>query len=184
MRKRPRLTELGWQKRQARPGIFQALALSTAPFLDYKKSNFLSPPSAPPPLLGVAVLNASPTLGGCTDPPARSALRAPPIGARREEGKNLPKRRGWGKKQVRAREPNFSAAETREHNGPKPAAPEPPTPPPSVRRCRDSAGGGGGGPEAGRGRQTLPTRFGAQNSRGSRRPERGARGHRGRGSPA
>lgn len=121
MGKRPRLTELGSQKRQAKLGIFQALALRTAPFLDYKKSNFLSPPSAPPPLLGVAVLNASPTFSGLTDPPARSALRAPPIRARREEEKNLPKRRGWGKKQVRARGAKLlSSSGTREHSGPKP----------------------------------------------------------------
>lgn len=136
-------------------------------------------PSGLPPFLGTA-LN-SPTFVGCTDPPAKSALGAPaPRVLRREEERTCLIGGGGERSKSELGEPNFSAARglesrgARESSGPKPAVPDPPTPPPSARRCGDSAGGGGGGREAGRGRQTLPTRLGARNGRGSRRPERKA----------
>lgn len=177
MENRPRLTELRSQERQPRLGIFQALALSTAPFLDYKESNFLSPP---PSSSGSSSKLLSHLRGvhrpTCVVSPASPAPHVP----RREEERTCLNVGGGERRKSELGEPNFSAARqlesrgARERSGPKPAAPEPPTPPPSARRCGDSAGGGGGGREAGRGRQTLPTRLGARNGRGSRRPERRA----------
>lgn len=167
------------QRRHPRLGIFQARSLSTASFLDYKKSNFVSPP------LSLASFSSDssklfhlrwvhrPTCQVSPEGPAPRVLR-------REEERTCLNEGGGERSKSELGEPNFSAARelesrgARERSGPKPAAPEPPTPPPSARRCGDSAGGGGGGREAGRGRQTLPTRLRARNGRGSRRPERTA----------
>lgn len=135
-------------------------------------------PSALPPFLGIVLLSHPRWVHGptCQVSPECPAPHVP----QREEERTCLNEGGGERSKSELGEPNFSAAPELEsrggrvRSGPKPAAPEPPTPPPSARRCGDSAGGGGGGREAGRGRQTLPTRLGARNGRGSRRPERRA----------